>query len=194
MLPLSTDTQKLVYIHKLKSVSSETSASTWYHPFFSSALIMPFLYPGRPLFLQLSHCGTADWATSLCHKALSVGARSQLAESFPSVKRPRFLHALVVRLFHPNLTLTQSHPVYRSIVGGSDLAPSLCGSGPKKQHAPSYVWSQPRQEVLLFSSPLILFSLAISVLSVRPPEAAKPVYRPLSTRLRGTWSSKTVHN
>lgn len=49
---------------------------------------MPFLSPGLPLFLQLSHCGTADWATSLCHKALSVRASSQLAESFPSVKTP----------------------------------------------------------------------------------------------------------
>lgn len=127
-------------------------------------------------------------------KPPSVGGRNWLAESFPSVKCPRYLHALVVRPFRSTLTLTQSHPVYRSIVGGSDLALPLCGSGPEKQHAPSYVWSQARQEVVLFSSPLILFSLAISVFNVRPTEEGKASAAPTFSRLQGSWSSQTVHN
>lgn len=83
-------------IPKMKSIIPKISAPTCYHSFSFSALLSPLLYPGLSLFLQLSHCGTADWATSLYHKALSVEARSQLAESFP-----RFLHALVVLPFHP---------------------------------------------------------------------------------------------
>lgn len=83
---------------------TQTTFLRWSQSFLKSvlqhvtilSLLSPLLYPGLSLFLQLSHCGTADWATSLYHKALSVEARSQLAESFP-----RFLHALVVLPFHP---------------------------------------------------------------------------------------------
>lgn len=100
---------------------------------------------------QVSHCGAvADWATCV---TLGVTKPSQWAESFPLVKRPRFLHALVVHLFHHALFLIRSRLLYMSIVGVSDLALPLCGSEPVEQHAPSYVWSQPCQEVMLFSSP-----------------------------------------
>lgn len=55
---------------------------------------------------QISHFGAvADWATCV---TLGVTNPSQWAESFPLVKRPRFLHALVVHLFHHALFLMRS--------------------------------------------------------------------------------------
>lgn len=139
---------------------------------------MPFLSPGLPLFLQLSHCGTADWATSLCHKAFSVRASSQLAESFPSVKTPwvsACSGSLLLSSHSPSPT--QSHPVYTSIVAWvGPGATTMWVRARKAARTFLCVKSTPARIVLLLSSSVISPSLwQIFVLSIRPPEAAKSV-------------------
>lgn len=180
---------KAVYIHKLKTVP-------WHLTILSLSLLQsrPSLNLQSSLFLQLSHCGAADWATGLWRSSLSGSEE-------PFDTAPPFSETPWVSACSGSLTISiQISPRHThiqctglSMVGHTGHCNDV-GQGQKSSVHLLMCEVNPTRKY----SPLFPFHLFCSVwqylCSVSGHQRLQSRCCALSTHLLGSWSSKTVHN